>query len=103
VTIPIYRWNGQYFGFISNGSFFDARGTYLGWVDPDNRVWRADGTFLGEKVDDNYMLKCTSMAEPVSTVARVSPVAPVPPVPSVDRIAQVPRAGWKDALEEYKR
>ena len=99
---PIYRWSGEFFGFIYNGKFFDADSNFLGWTDDENRVWRADGTFLGEIVDDNYILRRTTMIEPVPRVPKVPPVPPVPPVPRVDRVGHVPKVGWEDALDEYK-
>ena len=99
---PIYRWSGEYFGFIYNGKFFDADSNYLCWIDDENRVWRADGTFLGEIVDDNYILRQTTKVEPVPRVPKLPPVPPVPPVPRVGRVGRVPKVGWKDALDEYK-
>ena len=43
---PIFRWNGEYFGFVHRWRLFDSRSYYLGWVD-EGEVWRRDGTFLG--------------------------------------------------------
>jgi len=42
---PIYRWNGEYFGFIYNDRLFDKKSNYLGWID-GNEVWRKNGTYL---------------------------------------------------------
>src|ERR1700738_664244 len=42
----IFRWNGQYFGFITNGRIFDAKSNYLGWIESDESVWRSDGHYL---------------------------------------------------------
>ena len=47
---PIFRWNGEHFGFIHRWRLFDSRSYYLGWVD-EGEVWRRDGTFLGDLVD----------------------------------------------------
>ena len=54
---PIYRWSGQYFGFIKNELFYDSYGNYLGWLDKKNEVYRSNGDFLGELVDDCYVLR----------------------------------------------
>ncbi len=43
----VYRWNGQYFGFIRGNRLLDANGNYIGWTNED-RVRKADGTYLGE-------------------------------------------------------
>lgn len=97
----VYRWNGRYFGFISNGRLFDASSNYLGWVDEQGRVWRASGSFLGELVDGNYILRRTSMATPASRVARSRPSRPTSPTRRTNRTGRTPRAGWIDALNEY--
>ena len=49
--IAVYRWNGEYFGFIRNDKLFNASSEYLGWITEDGRVWRKDGSFLGEIED----------------------------------------------------
>ncbi len=97
----IFRWDGRYFGFIHGGNLFDAAGSYLGWSDGE-WVWRADGTFLGEVVDDDHILRNETQVEPVPQVPRVPPVPPVPPIPEIDRVGRVPLAGWKDALEDFE-
>ena len=97
----IYRWNGRYFGFVRGDCLFSSGGEYLGWIDDDGQVWRADGRYLGEIADQSYVLRRTSMVRPVNRVPRVHPVRPVRPVPSVNRVGRVSRAGWEDALEEF--
>jgi hypothetical protein len=52
----IYGWNGVYFGFINNGRLFNATPDYLGWVTDDGRVWRKNGTFLGEIENRRFAL-----------------------------------------------
>ncbi len=53
---PIFRCNGEYFGFLHTWRLFDSRGYYLGWVD-EGEVWGADGAFLGELVNGCYVLR----------------------------------------------
>jgi hypothetical protein len=62
--IPIYRRSGDYFGFIKSNRLFNANSDYLGWITEDGRVWRADGSFLGELVDNHYIMRRRSMATP---------------------------------------
>ena len=100
---PIYRWDGAYFGFFANTRVFDATGNYLGWVDDRDRVWHADGTYCGEVVDDNYILRPTNRADPPPRLPRVPPVPPLPRLPSVPRLPRLPRLGWQDALEGCER
>ena len=99
----IYRWSGQYFGFIKSDRFFDASCRYLGWVTEDSRVWRADGSFLGEIVDENYILRRTSMARPANRAVRATPATPARPATRATRAARAARAGRVDALDEFDR
>jgi hypothetical protein len=97
-TQPIYRWNGKYYGFMSNGYLLDANGTYRGWIDGNGTVWQANGKFLGDLVGGEYVLLQQSMKRP-SQPKRLSP-SPVtlPPRPE-DKPARTPRAGYVDGLD----
>ncbi|EOV1982966.1 TPA: 4-fold beta flower protein [Vibrio parahaemolyticus] len=98
---PIYRWNGQYFGFIKNDRLFNASSQYLGWVTEDGRVWRRNGTFLGEVENENYILRRTSMATPANRAVRATPATPVTPARRANREGKALRAGRIDALDEF--
>ena len=98
---PIYRWNGEYFGFVYNGRLFDKDSNYLGWID-DNEVWRKDGTYLGELVNGAYVLRRTLMATRAKRAARATPATPATPARRANRAARAPRAGYVDALDEFK-
>ena len=95
---PIFKWSGEYVGFISNDYLFDAESNYLGWIEEDGRVWRDDGEFLGNLTDDNYILRSESHVTPIPRIPRVPPIPPVPPVPCVDRVGRIDRIGWEDAV-----
>lgn len=98
VVQPIYRWDGRYFGFISGGRLFGTNSDYLGWVDDSGRVWRADGQFLGELVNESYILRRQSAPQPLARLPRLAPVPPIPPAPRINRVGRVGRVGWIDAL-----
>ncbi|MEN6474130.1 MAG: 4-fold beta flower protein [Syntrophaceae bacterium] len=100
--IAIYRWNGEYFGFIRNGHLFNAVSQYLGWVTDDGRVWRKNGTFLGEIENDNYILRRTSMATPATRATRATPASPATPARRANRAARASKAGRVDALDEFE-
>ena len=99
--IPIFRWNGEYFGFMYSNRLFDANSNYLGWVENDGRVWRSNGVFLGEVVDNNYILKRTNSVELSPKVSRHPPTPPVPPPPEPNRAGRNPKFCCQDALEEF--
>jgi hypothetical protein len=97
----IYRWNGQYFGFVSGGNLFDANSNWIGWIE-GKQVWRGNGTFLGEIYEQNYVLRKTKTAPFVPQIPHIPPVPPVPPVHPINRINRVPVTGMEDALAEYE-
>jgi hypothetical protein len=97
--IPIHRWSGEYVGFVSNGRLFDAHSNYLGWVEDDGRAWKADGRFLGEIVEGNYLLRRASMIEPIPRIPRIPPIPPISPIPRINRIGRIDRMGWDDAVD----
>jgi hypothetical protein len=86
---PLYRWDGRYVGFRIGDHLFTPDGEAFGWVDEDETAWHADGRYLGEMVDDNY----------VGRQLRAPLEAPPRPV-SQDAAADAPRAaaqGGRDA------
>jgi hypothetical protein len=96
----VYRWNGEYFGFIYRDKFFDKRSNYLGWVS-EGEVWKKDGTFLGEFFDGHYIVRRMSMAVRAIMAIRATPHPPVTPPLKANRALRVLRAGRMDALDEY--
>jgi hypothetical protein len=97
-TQPIYRWNGQYYGFMSNGYLLDSSGTYRGWIDGNGTVWQANGKFLGDLVGGEYVLLQQNAKRP-SQPKRLSPTpVALPPRPE-DKPARSPRAGYIDGLD----
>jgi hypothetical protein len=99
---PVFRWNGEYFGFIHNENLFHAGGAYLGWIE-DGRVWASDGAYLGEVVEENYILRRTNMIRPLPKIPRSLPLQPIRPIQEICRSGRIPKGGWVDALEGFKR
>ena len=97
--LKIFKWNGEYFGFVRRGYLFSHRGEYRGWIDRNQRVWKSSGEFLGQLVDEKYILRRNTMILPVPKVPKVPPVSPVPPIRPTNRTGRIPKVGWTDALE----
>lgn len=100
--MPIFRWSGEYFGFISNNYLFDANGNYIGWIEEDGSVWNEDGSYLGELVEGSYILRKSNKIEPIPKVSKIPPIPPIPPIPKINRVGKIPRIGWEDALDKFK-
>jgi hypothetical protein len=98
--IPLFRWSGLFVGFLSSGCLFDANGVYLGWEDMQGRVWKRDGTHMGQRVDGNYVMRRECSPHPVPQPRRVPPVVPDLPAPLAARTARPPMPGWTDALAQ---
>ncbi len=96
--ITIFYWSGSYAGFITDGWFFDVSARYLGWCDEKGWVWKADGTPLGEVVDENYILRNVLKTPPVRRTPRVPPVPPTLPNFPGSRLPRIPKPGWIDPL-----
>ena len=94
----IFRLDGRYFGFVRGGNLFRGNGDYYGWVDRAERVWRADGYYIGEIVEENYVLRSIAGPNYGRQVPRRPPTRPVPPVPQVDRVYKIGMLGWIDSL-----
>ena len=97
----VYRWNGEYFGFILRGRFYRSDAEYLGWIESDGDVWRANGSYLGELVDGSYVLRLTSRAIRARRAARARPATPSRGARPASRAGRARRSGWTDALDEY--
>jgi hypothetical protein len=99
---PIFKWNGQYFGFIHGENVFSGDGVYLGWIE-DGQVWSSDGEYLGEVVEEHYILRRTNMVPPLPKIPRISPTRPIRPHQEISRHGRMPKTGWVDALENLER
>jgi len=98
-STPVFRWSGQYLGFLSHRWLFDAGGRYLGWCESDGTVWRGDGKPLGQLVEGHYVLRNLTRSSPVPRTPRVPPVPPSLPRPAAPRLPCIPRPGWVDGLD----
>jgi hypothetical protein len=99
---PIFKWSGEYFGFIHNENLFHADGAYLGWIE-NGRVWGSNGAYLGEVVEENYILRRTNMIPPLPKIPRILPIRPIRLIQETSRSGRIPKAGWVDALVGFKR
>ena len=96
---PVFKWSGAPFGFIHGGALFGYDGRYVGWIARDGKVWHGDGRYIGDLVDEEYVLRNTQRLDPPPAVSRVSPVSPTPPAMPASRMPRPPRPGWIDALD----
>lgn len=99
----LFRWTGEYVGFLQDGWMFDRNGRYLGWRDADGQVWLADGNYLGQLVEGCHVLRNNRRSAPVRKTPRVPPVPAPAPTPPTPRAPRIPRPGWSDALARIGR
>ena len=98
----IFKWSGEYFGFIHDENLFRGDGAYVGWIE-NGQVWASNGAYLGEVAEENYILRRTHMIPPLPKTPRVLLTKPVRTIQEVRRSGRTPKAGWVDALEGLKQ
>ena len=95
---PVFKWSGEYFGFIHNENLFHANGAYFGWIE-DGRVWASHGAYLGDLVDGSYILRRINMIPPLPKIPRPPRDQAMRPIQEIRRSGQLPKNGWVDGLE----
>jgi hypothetical protein len=95
---PVFKWSGEYFGFIHNENLFHANGAYFGWIE-DGQAWSSDGAYLGDLVEGNYVLRRINTIPPLPKIPRNPPSQAIRPIHEMRRSGRMPKSGWVDALE----
>lgn len=95
--VPLFRWDGQYWGFVADEGLYDRYGRHVGWVQGVN-VYERSGRFMGELRFGQYVLRDLLRAEPIHRAPRPAVPYPTPPAPAPDRDTRPPIADWRDAL-----
>lgn len=98
--MPLYRWNGDFYGFVYREGFFSTEGAYLGWVDEDDLVWHADGTFWGEVFRETHVVRYRDEDDPDPQEPR-EPIAPPDELPKgATKPPRTEHADMVDALSD---
>jgi hypothetical protein len=99
---PVFRWSGQYWGFVEDDRLFDRYGREAGWLacapERPADVFDLAGHFLGELVDGRHVLRYTLRPAPIQRGPRPGGVHPAPPDPWPDLDPRDPCENWSDAL-----
>lgn len=99
---PVFRWSGEYWGYLLGDELYDRHGRHSGWVvrPPQGapEVYALDGAFLGELVDTHHVLRPLLRPEPPHRQARPPIPHRAPPDPLPARDARDARNGWEDVL-----
>jgi len=97
----VFRESGRYFGYIAMGALYTAAGEHAGWMDGNGCVWDRNATYLGQLVDDAYVLRSLTQTEPAAdSFPRAPAELPVPPAPP-DRRAERHGPPWIDGLAVF--
>jgi hypothetical protein len=101
MTQAVYRWYGEYFGFIWMDRLFDKSGNYVAWID-GKEVWKKDGTYLGELVENRYVLRATKKEpRPACKPGLTLPDQPKSVAACQDIEPRPLKEDYTDALNEY--
>ncbi len=97
ISGPLFRWDGQYWGFVVDDGLYDRHGRHVGWLE-GNDVYDRSGRFMGELMNRYYVLRNLLRPEPIQRASRPAVPHPTTPSPPPDRQARPILEGWKDAL-----
>lgn len=95
----LYKRCGEYWGFIFLNNIYDKNNNYRGWIEENKFVWNDKGKYLGELIDDHYILR---------NKTEISLSYKVPPertevnfkiIIKKNKIGKLQIKGWTDALK----
>lgn len=96
---PLYKLNGQYWGFILKNRIFNKNSKYFGWVDKENRCWDLIGDYLGEIYNEIHIIKKNIYVKPVGRIPKIPRIA-APRVSEKPNIkTKILKRGYYDVLE----
>jgi hypothetical protein len=102
LTQPIFRWNGEYFGFIWKNRLYDENSNYIAWIDGEE-VWKKDGTYLGDLYENTYILRPTKIENRSPCKPKKIPTDhPTKPKLCPTREPKESRKNYVDALDEFQ-
>jgi hypothetical protein len=100
-TQYIFKSNGNYLGFISNGNIFSNNGVYLGWLE-GNYAWDVTGRFLGILTDisnHKYIILNQLLINPIPRIPHSAPASPAIPAPHANIMPIILPVGHIDSFE----
>jgi hypothetical protein len=96
----LYKYNGQYWGFILKGRIYNKYGKYFGWIDKKNKCWNEDGDYIGELVEDKYIIQKNIYTEPISRIPKIPRAEPVKIADQPNIKPKVLTTNYYDVLEK---
>jgi hypothetical protein len=79
-----------YAAFSRSGHLFTPNCDYIGWIEDDGRVFKADGSFMGEVYNERYIVRRRAAATPARRARRARPARPARPAPRSARRSRAP-------------
>jgi hypothetical protein len=95
----LYKYNGQYWGFVLKGRIYNKDAKYFGWIDKKNRCWNYDGDYIGNLVEDKYIIQKNIYTEPVGRIPKIPRAEPVKIADQPNIKAKILTTNYYDVLE----
>jgi|SRR5690606_15993169 len=95
----LYKRNGEYWGFIYLNRVYDKNNNYKGWVEDDKFVWDENGKYMGELVEDIYILKNKNDIGQSSKLPQEKFDVNFKKISKKNKIGKIQLKGWIDALK----
>ena len=97
----VYRWDGEYWGFIEGEYLFDKNGNYKGFLE-GVEVHKEDGSYVGTLTEEKYILISTiSHHRPLAALRPWPPKPTIPPEPPGESPRTSKPYGAEDALNRF--
>jgi hypothetical protein len=98
----LYKYNGEYWGFIYKGRIYNKDSKYFGWIDKKNRCWGIDGDYLGELEGDKHIIKKNIYTDPIGRIPKIPKVDPARISDRPNIKAKMLTTNYYDVLERLK-
>lgn len=98
----LYKYNGEYWGFIYKNCIFDKYSKYFGWVDKKNKCWNVDGDYIGNLVEDKYITQKNIYTEPIGKIPKMPRIEPTKIAPQPNISPKMVSINYYDVLEKLK-
>lgn len=98
----LYKYNGQYWGFIYKNCIFDKNSKYHGWVDKKNRCWNDNGDYIGNLIEDKYIVQRNIYTEPIGRTPKMPTVEPAKIADQPNISPKILTTNYYDVLERLR-
>ncbi len=95
----LYKRNGVYWGFIFLNRVYDKNHNYKGWVEDDKFFWNENGKYMGELVEDIYIMRNKNVIGKISKIPLEKIDITFKQKIKKNKMGKIQLKGWIDILK----